>query len=59
MIPYVVQLQAPFLTFTADLKNPSFTYVLNANSREKGKDVVEILKNLLENMVVLVEKKEK
>ena len=59
MIPQVVQSQAPFLTFTADLKTPYFTYVLNANSREKGKDVVEILKNVLEAMTVLVEKQEK
>lgn len=58
MIPQVVQSQAPFLSFTADMKNPYFSYTLNANSREKGKDVVEILKNILDAMTVLVEKQE-
>lgn len=59
LIPQVVQSQSPFLNFTMDIKNPYFTYTLNANSREKGKDVVEILKNILEAMNVLVEKQEK
>jgi len=58
-IPQVVQQLAPFLKFTADAKNPYFTYMLNGNSKEKGKDVVEILKNLLEAMSVLVEIQEK
>ena len=47
------------MKFTADAKNPYFTYALNANSREKGKDIVEILKNLLEMMVFLQENSEK
>ena len=59
MIPVVVQKLSPYLTFTADINNPYFTYNLNANSREKGKDVIEILKNLLEAMSVLVEIQEK
>ena len=53
MIPHVVQSLAPFLNFVPDIKNPYFTYALNANSREKGKDVIEILKNILEVMQVL------
>ncbi len=59
MIPEVVQKNAPFLSFTADAKNPYFIYQLNANSREKGKDVIETLKNILDTLSVLVENEEK
>ena len=59
LIPQVVQQMQPFLKFVADAKNPYFLYTLNGNSREKGKDAVEILKNLLENLSVLTEKQEK
>ena len=58
LIPQVVQSMSPFLKFVADTKNPHFIYTLNGNSKEKGKDVVEILKILLENMSVLTEKQE-
>ena len=58
LIPQVVQAMAPFLKFVADSQNPYFVYALNGNSNEKGKEVVEILKNLLENMSVLVEMQE-
>lgn len=54
-IPELIQKNSPFLNFTADIKNPYFTYMLNANSREKGKDVIETLKNLLGAMEILVE----
>ena len=56
VIPEIVQDNAPFLSFVADSKNPYFIYQLNGNSREKGKDVIDILKNLLERMSVLVER---
>ena len=59
MIPEVVQSNAPFLTFVADSQNPYFVYQLNGNSREKGKDIIDILKNLLEHMSVLVQREEK
>ena len=59
MIPEVVQKQAPFLKFTADANNPYFVYALNANTKEKGKDVVDVLKNILDGLSVLVEKEEK
>ena len=59
LIPQVVQQLAPFLKFVADAKNPYFVYTLNGNSKEKGKDVLEILKNLLETMSVLAEIQEK
>jgi len=59
MIPQVVQANAPFLKFVADAKRPYFIYTLNVNSKEKGKDVIEILKNLLESLSVLVEIQEK
>ena len=58
-IPEVVQSNAPFLTFVADSQNPYFVYQLNGNSREKGKDIIDILKNLLEHMSVLVQREEK
>ena len=58
LIPQVVQELSPFLKFTVDTKNPYFTYLLNGNSKEKGKSVVEILKNILDGMSVLVEKQE-
>ena len=58
-IPEVVQNHAPCLKFTADANNPYFVYTLHVNSREKGKDVIEILKNVLEGLSVLVEKEEK
>ncbi len=54
-IPQLLDVCKPSLKFTADAVNPYFTYVLNANSREKGKDIVEILKKLLEMMLFLQE----
>ena len=53
-IPELITGNAPFLQFTADAKNPYFTYMLNGNSREKGKDILEILKALLEKMSIFV-----
>ena len=58
MIPEAVQKNAPFLKFTADANNPYFVYLLNANSKEKGKDVVVVLKNILDSLSMLVEKEE-
>ena len=58
-IPQLVQAMLPFLKFVADAKNPYFVYTLNGNSKEKGKNILEILKNLLENMSVLIEIQEK
>jgi len=55
MIPVVVENCSPLLKFYADVKNPYFVYTLNGNSREKGKDIVEILQLLLDNMTVLME----
>ncbi len=59
LIPKLIQDCAPSLSFTADASNPYFTYQLQVNSREKGKDLIEVLKKLLEEMSVLVEKEEK
>ena len=58
-IPKLVESCHPFLKFVADTKNPYFVYTINGNSREKGKDIVETLKTLLEKMTILVEKQEK
>ena len=44
----------PFLTFVTDTQNPYFIYRLNGNSKEKGKDVMEVLKEVLEKMQVLL-----
>ena len=57
-IPQLLDVNKPYLKFTADAQNPYFTYSMSANSRQKGKDVVEILKNLLEMMSFLQEKPE-
>lgn len=54
-IPQLLDVNKPYLKFTADAQSPYFTYAMNANSREKGKDVTEILKNLLEMMHFLQE----
>ncbi len=56
LIPTVVQKCSPYLKFVADAKNPYFIYSLEANSREKDKDILEVLKALLESMSVMVEK---
>ena len=58
-IPQVVQKLSPMLKFITDAKNPYFVYTLNTNSKEKGKDVLEILRNIVEEMTVLVEIQEK
>lgn len=55
MIPVVVSQNSPALSFTADTKNPYFTYKLKVNSREKSMDVLEILKKVLEQMKILKE----
>ncbi len=55
-IPQLLDVKKPYLKFTADVNNPYFTYVLNANSREKSRDIVEILRDLLEMMAFLIEK---
>ena len=54
-IPQLLDVNKPYLKFTADAQSPYFTYMLNANSREKGKDIVEVLKNLLGMMMFLQE----
>ena len=53
-IPTVVKMCEPFLTFIADRNNPYFVYRLDANSKQKGKDVLEVLESLLEKMELLV-----
>ena len=55
-IPQLLDVCKPSLRFTADSK-PYFTYKMYANSREKGKDVIEILRNLLEMMNFLKDDK--
>ena len=52
-IPHLVSQCSPGLGFTMDAKNPYFTYQLGVNSREKGKDIIETVKNLLEKMGIL------
>ena len=57
-IPRLISDCQPYLQFTADTKNPYFTYRLNANSRQKGKDIIETLKELLVKMSILALKQE-
>ena len=54
-IPRLISDCQPYLQFTADTKNPYFTYKLKVNSREKSMDVLEILKKVLEQMKILKE----
>jgi len=57
-IPQLIDMCQPFLKFTADAKNPFFSYTISGNSREKGKDIIEIVKFLLEKMEILIDKEE-
>ena len=59
LIPAVIRKNAPYLNFVSDMKNPHFVYQTNANSRMKGKDMVEILQNLLNSMEILIENRKK
>lgn len=51
-IPDLVTKLAPALSFKMDAKRPYFSYMLNANSRVKNKDVLE---NLLELLIQMKE----
>jgi len=54
-IPEVLAGAGPALRFVPDTKNPYFTYRLEINSKEKNKDVLEVLENitcLFEQMVL-------
>lgn len=53
-IPTLIQMCAPALKFVADSKAPYFLYQLRVNSREKNREILEVLKPLLENMRVLL-----
>ncbi len=55
-IPELVAQNAPALKFFADAKAPYFVYRLGTNSREKNRDILEVLKQLLERMMELVQK---
>lgn len=52
-IPELVTNMAPSLKFTPDAKGPYFVYQLAANSREKNKEVLEVIQALLEQMKIL------
>ena len=49
-LPELIAACAPALKFTADAQNPYFTYALKVNSREAVKDILDVLKQLLESM---------
>jgi len=49
-IPELAAMHAPALQFVADAKGPYFSYRLRTNSREKERDILEVLKHLLEDM---------
>ena len=49
-IPELVQANAPALKFVADAKGPYFTYLLKVNSRQAANDVLDTLRQLLEQM---------
>ena len=53
-IPELIGRNAPALRFVPDTQNPYFCYTLNSNSREKNRDVMEVLEQLLEDMSLLL-----
>lgn len=53
-IPELIRRNAPALKFVADTQNPYFCYTLNTNSREKNRDIMEVLEQLLEDMSLLL-----
>lgn len=53
-IPELIKRNAPSLQFVADAKGPYFSYRLDANSREKGRDILDVLKHLLEDMKIVL-----
>lgn len=53
-IPELITACAPALKFTADAQNPYFTYALKVNSREAARDILDVLKQLLEQMKLLL-----
>ena len=54
-IPELIAREAPALKFSADSKNPYFTYQMQVNSREKTQNVLEVLETLLEDMELLLQ----
>lgn len=56
-IPEVIETVGPQLRFVADAKNPYFSYNLQLNSRQRGRDVLEVLTELLEKMTGLIDDK--
>ena len=53
-IPALLSVCSPMLTFTMDPEQPYFIYVLKRNTREKDRDVLEVLSELLEKMQILL-----
>lgn len=53
-IPNLVEQNAPALRFVMDAENPCLIYRLKANSREKGKDLFEVINDILEQMDLLL-----
>ena len=54
-IPQLIEANAPLLGFSMSGETPFFTYMLKGNSRVKGRDVLEILTDLLGQMEILIE----
>ena len=53
-IPALITAQEPYLKFTADAKNPYFVYSFRNGSKGKERDVIEVIKQLLEQMKALL-----
>ncbi len=53
-IPALLSVCSPMLTFTMDPEQPYFIYALKRNTREKDRDVLEVLSELLEKMQILL-----
>ena len=54
-IPKLVEKFAPFMQFAMDVENPYFVYKLGGNSREKNRDILETLQEILSGMESLLE----
>lgn len=53
-IPSLIMEFTPSLRFVPETPNPCFWYRLRANSKEKGKDLLDVLEHLLERMDLLL-----
>ncbi len=54
-IPELIAKHQSQMSFTPDIQNPFFRYRIWANSKERNRDILEILQGILEEMQILLE----